>query len=97
MARFASFWFDPRFETIKSRVRCVPGIKVVRGETQVIGPRHASHFPIVSVLRYNNGDLRIHDRRSSDGCRTLQSVDGILKPTTFESRNPAGRSRWFAK
>jgi hypothetical protein len=53
-AGFAPCWFAPQFETIKSRVSYVPGIKVVRGATQVIVPRHESHLPNGSVFRYNN-------------------------------------------
>ncbi len=45
--------FDLKFEKIKSRVSYVPGIKVIRGETQLIVPEHESFCPAGSVFKYN--------------------------------------------
>jgi len=94
-AIFAPGWFDPQFETIKSRVSYVPGIKVVRGATQVIVPRHESFLPNGSVFRYNNGDLQVVDRRSSDGGRTWQQVKHILEPSTYQFPEPDGEVLMF--
>lgn len=89
-AKFAPCWFDPQFETIKSRVSYVPGLKVVRGATQVIVPRHECFVPNGSVFRYNNGDLQVFDRRSSDGGRTWRQVEHILEPSTYQFPEPDG-------
>jgi len=91
----ASSWFDSRFEAIESRVSYVPGIKVVRGATQVIVPRHKSHLPNGSVFRYNNGDLQVFDRRSSDGGRTWRQVSHILEPSTYQFPEPDGEVVMF--
>ncbi len=94
-ATFAPGWFETQFETIKSRVSFVPGIKVVRGATQVIVPRHESHLPNGSVFRYNNGDIQVHDRRSSDGGQTWRQVEHILEPSTFQFPEPDGEVLMF--
>ncbi|MCF6284707.1 MAG: hypothetical protein L3K26_05925, partial [Candidatus Hydrogenedentes bacterium] len=51
--------FDPAFATIKPRVSYVPGIKVIRGETQVIVPEQKSFCPAGSVFKFNNGDIQV--------------------------------------
>jgi len=80
----AQYSFNPDFEAIKSRVSFVPGIKVIRGETISIVPRHESVCPIGSVFKFNNGDLQVYDRRSSDGGKTWIKVNNILEPSTFQ-------------
>jgi len=51
--------FNPEFEKIKSRVSYVPGIKVIRGETNLIVPEHESFCPSGSVFKFNNGDILV--------------------------------------
>uniref|UniRef100_UPI0035636FF1 hypothetical protein n=1 Tax=Mariniphaga sediminis TaxID=1628158 RepID=UPI0035636FF1 len=48
--------FDPEFEKVKSRVSYVPGIKVIRGETQVIVSEHERFCPNGTIFKFNNGD-----------------------------------------
>ncbi len=93
--RFAPSWFDPQHEMVKSRVSYVPGIKVIRGETQVIVPWSESFCPSGSVFRYNNGDLQVHNRRSLDGGKTWHAVEHILEPSTFQFREPGGETLMF--
>ena len=87
----ASHWsIDPAHETVKSRVSYVPGLKVVRGATQVIVPEHESFCPAGSVFRFNNGDIQVHDRRSSDGGATWAAAGHILENSTYQFPGPDG-------
>lgn len=88
-------WFDPEFEAVKSRVSYVPGVKVVRGETQVIVPWRESFCPSGSAFLYNNGDLHVHDRRSSDGGRTWTRTEHVLEPSTYQFPEPDGEVLMF--
>ena len=81
-------YFDPEFESIKSRVSYVPGIKVVRGKTQVIVPEHKSFCPSGSVFKFNNGDIQVYDRRSSDGGVTWFQTNHILENSTYQFPEP---------
>ena len=76
--------FDPKFEKIKSRVSYVPGIKVIRGETHVIVPEHESFCPAGSVFKFNNGDIQVYNRRSTDGGMTWNQIDYILENSTYQ-------------
>ena len=87
--------FDPKFEEIKSRVSYVPGIKVIRGETNLIVPEHKSFCPAGSVFKYNNGDIHVYDRRSSDGGKTWQQVEHILENSTYQYPEPDGEVIMF--
>lgn len=87
--------FDPKFEKIKSRVSYVPGIKVIRGETQLIVPEHESFCPAGSVFKYSNGDIHVFDRRSGDGGKTWQQVDHILENSTYQYPEPDGEVIMF--
>jgi hypothetical protein len=86
---------DPDYETIKPRVSYVPGIKVIRGKTQVIVPEHKSHCPAGSVFRFNNGDIQVYNRRSSDGGRTWQQVEYVLENSTYQFPSPDGEVLMF--
>ena len=87
--------FNPQFEKIKSRVSYVPGIKVIRGETQLIVPEHESFCPAGSVFKYNNGDIHVYDRRSADGGKTWQKTEHILENSTFQYPEPDGEVIMF--
>ncbi|MCK5105257.1 MAG: exo-alpha-sialidase, partial [Cyclobacteriaceae bacterium] len=87
--------FDPKYEKIKSRVSYVPGIKVMRGETQLIVPEHKSFCPAGSVFKYSNGDIHVYDRRSCDGGKTWQQVDHILENSTYQYPEPDGEVIMF--
>ena len=80
--------FDPKYESIKSRVSYVPGIKVIRGETKVIIPEQEFFCPAGSVFKYNNGDIQVFDRRSSDGGKTWYQAEHILENSTFQFPEP---------
>lgn len=75
---------DPEHELTKSRVSYVPGIKVIRGATQLIVPEHESFCPAGSVFTYNNGDIHVFDKRSHDGGRTWQEAGHILENSTYQ-------------
>jgi len=77
---------DPAYETVKSRVSYVPGIKVIRGKTQVIVPEHKSHCPAGSVFKFNHGDIQAYDRRSSDGGKTWHYLSTIVFDTSKDVR-----------
>lgn len=87
--------FNPKYEKIKSRVSYVPGIKIIRGETHVIVPEHKSFCPAGSVFKYNNGDIHVSDRRSSDGGNTWQQVENILENSTYQYPEPDGEVIMF--
>jgi len=92
----APHWsFDPAYHTIKSRVSYAPGIKVVRGKTQVIVPEHKSHCPAGSVFKFNNGDIEAHDRRSRDGGKTWQQAGHVLESSTYQYPEPDGEVLMF--
>lgn len=80
--------FDPKYEKVKSRVSYVPGIKVIRGKTQVIVPEYESFCPSGSVFRFNNGDIQVHNRRSTDGGMTWHQIDYILENSTYQFPAP---------
>jgi len=87
--------FDPEFEKIKSRVSYVPGIKVIRGITQVIVPEHKSFCPSGSIFKFNNGDIQVYDRRSSDGGITWSQVSHILENSTYQYPEPSNEVIMF--
>ena len=87
--------FDADYESVKSRVSYVPGIKVVRGKTHKIVPEHKSFCPAGSVFQYNNGDIQVYDRRSSDGGKTWQPAGHILENSTFQYPEPDGEVIMF--
>ena len=92
----ASHWSsDPAYESVKSRVSYVPGIKVVRGATQLIVPEHKSYCPAGSVFRFNNGDIQVYDRRSSDGGKTWHKAEHILENSTYQYPEPNGEVIMF--
>ena len=85
----ASHWsFEPAYESVKSRVSYVPGIKVIRGKTQVIVPEHKSFCPAGSVFKFNNGDIQVYDRRSSDGGKTWRQAEDVLENSTYQYPEP---------
>jgi hypothetical protein len=88
-------YFDPKFEKIKSRVSYVPRIKVIRGETQLIVPEHKCFCPAGSVFSYNNGDIHVFDRRSTDGGKTWQQVGQVLENSTYQYPDPNGEVIMF--
>lgn len=83
------------FEKIKSRVSYVPGIKVTRGATKVIVAEHRSFCPAGSVFKYNNGDIHVYDKRSSDGGKTWKQTEHILENSTFQYPGPDGEVIMF--
>lgn len=87
--------FDPTFETEKSRVSFAPGIVVVRGKTQTIAPNVESVCPAGIVFKYNNGDIHVYDRRSSDGGKTWQKTEHIVESSTFQYPGPDGEVIMF--
>lgn len=87
--------FDPAFETEKSRVSFAPGIKVTRGKTQTIVPGLESVCPTGIVFKYNNGDIQVHDRRSSDGGKTWSKGKEVLEASTFQYPDPDGEVLMF--
>ena len=87
--------FDPKYETIKPRVSYVPGIKVIRGETQIIIPMRESFCPNGTVFKFNNGDIQVYDRRSSDGGKSWYKVDHILEASTYQYPEPDGEVVMF--
>ncbi len=87
--------FDAKYEKVKSRVSYVPGIKIIRGETQLIVPEHESFCPAGSVFKYNNGDIHVYDRRSKDGGKTWQKNQHILENSTFQYPEPDGEVIMF--
>jgi hypothetical protein len=85
----AAHWaIDPEHETIKPRVSYVPGLKVVRGTTQVIVPEHKSFCPAGSVFRFNNGDIQVHNKHSTDGGKTWIDAGHILESSTYQFPAP---------
>lgn len=87
--------FDPTFETEKSRVSFAPGVTVVRGSTQTIAPGVESVCPTGTVFQYNNGDLHVYNRRSSDGGRTWVATPHVLEVSTFQYPAPDGEVVMF--
>ncbi len=87
--------FKPEYESVKSRVSYVPGIKVIRGETQVIVPEHKRFCPAGSVFKFNNGDIQVHDRRSSDGGKTWQPTEYVLENSAYQYPEPDGEVVMF--
>jgi len=87
--------FDPEYEKVKSRVSYVPGIKVIRGETQLIVPEHERFCPSGSVFKFNNGDIQVYDRRSGDGMKSWYQVDHILENSTYQYPEPDGEVIMF--
>ena len=87
--------FNPKYEKNKSRVSYVPGIKVIRGETQVIVPEHESFCPAGSVFKYNNGDIHVSNRRSKDGGDTWKQVENVLENSTYQYPEPDGEVIMF--
>ena len=92
---FAQQGIDPEYETIKSRVSYVPGVKVIRGETRVIVPGHESFCPNGTVFKFNNGDIQVHDRRSSDGGKTWYKVEEMLEVSIYQYPEPDGEVLMF--
>ena len=92
----ASHWsIDPAYKSVKSRVSYVPGIKVVRGKTQVIVPEQEFFCPAGSVFKFNNGDIQVYDRRSSDGGKTWVQVEQILENSVYQYPAPDGEVVMF--
>ncbi len=92
----ATHWsIAPGYEAVKSRVSYVPGIKVVRGITQVIVPEHKSHCPAGSVFQFNNGDIQVHNRRSTDGGKSWHRAGHILENSTYQFPTPDGEVIMF--
>lgn len=87
--------FDSKYEKIKSRVSYVPGIKVTRGETQLIVSEHKSFCPAGSVFTYNNGDIHVYDKRSNDGGKTWQQAEHVLENSTYQYPEPDGEVIMF--
>lgn len=87
--------FDPKYEAIKPRVSYVPGIKVTRGETQLIIPKRESFCPNGTVFKFNNGDIQAYDRRSSDGGKTWYKVEHKLEASTYQYPEPDGEVVMF--
>ena len=87
--------FNPEFEKVKSRVSYVPGVKVIRGETHVIVPEQEFFCPAGSVFKFNNGDIQVFDRRSSDGGKTWRQVAHILENSTYQYPGPDGEVVMF--
>ena len=94
-SRINHWAFEADYETAKPRVSYVPGIKVVRGKTQAIIPEHKSFCPAGSVFKFNNGDLQVHNRRSSDGGKTWKPAGNILESSTFQYPGPEGEVIMF--
>ena len=92
---FAQKDFNPEYEKIKPRNSFVPGINVTRGETQLIVPERESVCPNGVVFKYNNGDIHVHDRRSSDGGKTWNKFEHILEPSTYQYPEPDGEVVMF--
>ena len=92
----AEHWsIDPSYPTVKSRVSYAPGIIVVRGKTQVIVPQHKSHCPAGSVFKFNNGDIQVYNRRSSDGGKRWEPAKHILENSTYQYPEPDGEVIMF--
>ena len=87
---FAQKQFDPKYEKITPRISYAPGIKVIRGETQVIIPMQESHCPAGLIFKYNNGHLQVRDMRSEDGGMTWQKVDQALNASAYQFPEPDG-------
>lgn len=87
--------FDPAYETEKSRVSYAPGIRVIRGKTQTIAPSVESVCPTGIVFKYNNGDIQVYDRRSSDGGKTWTKGTNVLEASTFQYPAPDGEVVMF--
>ncbi len=92
---FAQTNFNPEYENIKSRVSYVPGIKVIRGQTQLIVPGHESFCPNGTVFKFNNGDIQVYNRRSSDGGETWNKFEHILEVSTYQYPEPDGEVVMF--
>ena len=89
--------FDPAYETEKSRVSYAPGIRVIRGKTQTIAPGVESVCPTGIVFKYNNDDIQVYDRRSSDGGKTWTKGAHIVEASTFQYPAPDYRQHLYAK
>ena len=91
-----SYWsIDPENATIKPRVSYVPGVKVIRGDTHLIVPEHKSFCPAGSVFQFNNGDIEVYNRRSSDGGETWVDAGHILENSTYQYPEPDGEVLMF--
>jgi hypothetical protein len=86
---------NPEHAKIKSRVSYVPGIKVIRGETQLIVPEQKHFCPAGSVFKYNNRDIHVYDKRSSDGGKTWKQTEYILENSTYQYPEPDGEVIMF--
>lgn len=86
---------NPEHEKNKSRVSYVPGIKVIRGVTQSIVPESEQFCPAGSVFKYNNGDIHVYNKRSSNGGETWQDTEHILENSTFQYPDPDGEVIMF--
>ena len=54
----------------------------------MIVPEHESFCPSGSVFVFNNGDIQVYNRRSSDGGMTWYDVDHILENSTYQYPEP---------
>lgn len=90
------YWSIPlEYAAIKPRVSYVPGVMVIRGDTQVIVPEHKSFCPAGSVFTYNNGDIEVFDKRSKDGGKSWQDSGHVLEVSTFQYPDPDGEVIMF--
>ncbi len=78
----------PEHGQAKPRVTYVPGLKIIRGTTQVIAPEHRSFCPAGSVFTFNNGDIQVHDQRSTDSGKTWEPAGHILENSTYQYPTP---------
>lgn len=87
--------FDPNYN-IKPRRSLAEGINVVRGQTQVIIPAHKSKCPVASVIKFNNGDIQVLNKRSSDGGMSWRVVDCNIENSAYQYPEPDGEVVMFA-
>jgi len=87
--------FDPNYN-IKPRRSLAEGLNVVRGETQVIIPEHKSYCPVASVFKFNNGDIQVLNRRSSNGGESWHLVDCNINTSAYQYPEPNGEVVMFS-
>lgn len=86
--------FDPKYN-IKPRRSLAEGINVVRGQTEVIIPAYKSRCPVAGVIKFNNDDIQVLNRRSSDGGMSWRVVDCNIENSAYQYPEPDGEVVMF--
>ena len=87
--------YDPSYR-VKGRMSGSNGIIVFRGMTQTIIPEHKAFCPYATIFKFNNGDIQVLNRRSSDGGENWHVVDCNINISAYQYPEPDGEVVMFA-